>query len=180
MLGQADCGDRRDLTSPVAHCGSSGRRHRMRTSPTRPCGRRRAQGGRRRSASVTRVVRQCRRPSPVGSSGRRSWSAFAAQYLNQWPATVEPASSGESLLDLAAWQAVDVDVLLEAPLVIVVEDNYGTVARRSPSPAISASDPRVHVEAELYETRAEALERAGETVRQLRDVAGARRRLPDR
>ena len=86
--------------------------------------------------------------------------AFACQYLNQWPSSVEAAQArGEPLVDLDAWQAVDIDVLLDAPLVIVVEDNYGTGAALAVA-GRGESDPRVHIETELYATRAEALERA--------------------
>ena len=104
--------------------------------------------------------------------------AFACQYLNQWPPSVEAAQArGEPLVDLGAWHAVDIDVLFDAPLVIVVEDNYGTGAALAVA-GRGQSDPRVHIETELYATRARGAGASSQTEGRLRMLTGARRRLP--
>ena len=133
--------------------------------------------GRRRVSRWGEAIRE-RRPAPTWKQSRADLytsalsrrssdpvvedpvEAFACQYLNRWPSSVEPAQPrGEPLVDLAAWNAVDIDVLLESPLVIVVEDDFGSGSALAVA-GCGDGDPRVHVETELYPTRAEALERA--------------------
>ncbi len=104
--------------------------------------------------------------------------AFACQYLNQWPPSVEAAQArGEPLVDLGAWQAVDIDVPFDAPLVIVVEDNYGTGAALAVA-GRGQSDPRVHIETELHADTSRGVGASSQIEGRLRMLTGARRRQP--
>ena len=56
-------------------------------------------------------------------------ASFESQWLNRWPAAVEPRRQrGEPLLDLEAWQACEQDEHVAAPLVLAVEDYFGAGA----------------------------------------------------
>lgn len=86
---------------------------------------------------------------------------FAQQYLNRWPPTMEPVRKGKPLLDLARWKACAVDHpgTLSAQLVVGLDEHWeGGVS----VVVVSATDAGFYLETELYDTRAEAIERVGE------------------
>ena len=88
---------------------------------------------------------------------------FAVQRLNMWPDHVEPVAKrrGEPLVDSDEWTACHEDLDCGGPLVLAVEDNFGQGAALAICGRLDEDRSRFYVEGQLYERRADALERAG-------------------
>lgn len=90
-------------------------------------------------------------PDPVQS--------VATQMGNVWPSSVETAHQrGEPVLDLDAWRAAEEDHDPPGPLIVAVEDFYGSGA--CVSVAGKLDDGRVFVEAHTYANRDAAFRQA--------------------